>query len=264
MTIAVVGVDRGTIESDANYHLEAHTVASASDPDPPATMLETPVYNLVVDHPEATVLWDTGSHPEAGEGYWPEPLYDAFAHVDAAEHRLADDLAAAGYDLADIDSVVASHLHVDHAGGLHNFAGTDTPVYVHADELQFAYYSAVTDEGSAGYLQADFDRDLNWRVVHRDRHTLLDGVELVRLPGHAPGLLGLVVHREDGTLVAAGDQCEVAAHHEGHPQGAGLLWDRQAWRESLETVRELERRHDATVLYGHDPDQLERILAGWD
>src|SRR6056297_2534093 len=105
-------------------------------------------WNFVIETPERTILWDTGSHPEAGDGYWPAPLYEAFAHVDAAEHTLEGDLADAGFDLGDIDAVVMSHLHLDHAGGLENFAGTDVPIYVHREELPFAYYSAKTDEGS--------------------------------------------------------------------------------------------------------------------
>jgi len=81
---------------------------------------------------------DTGSHPEAGEGYWPAPLYETFEHRDAADHPLPADLERAGYALDDVDAVVQTHLHVDHAGGLHNFAGTDVPVYVHKEELKFA------------------------------------------------------------------------------------------------------------------------------
>ena len=260
----VQGIYRGTIVSDWNFHVEGHTVATASEPNPETSRVETPVYNWVIDHPEGTILVDTGSHPDAGAGYWPDPLYETFEHRDAADHPLPADLERAGFALDDIDAVVQTHLHVDHAGGLHNFAGTDVPVYVHEEELKFAYYSAATDAGSGGYLQADFDHDLHWRVVHRDRAEPFASVELVRLPGHAPGLLGLLVHLDETTLLFGSDVAELAVNYEEErPLGAGLLRDRQAWEESIRTLKELEGRHDAEVVYGHDPDQRERIEAGW-
>ncbi|MFB6075401.1 MAG: N-acyl homoserine lactonase family protein [Haloarculaceae archaeon] len=261
----VTGIHRGTIESDWNAHIEGHTTATASDPSPATSRVATPVYNLVIEHPEATILWDTGSHPAAGDGHWPASLYDAFEHADADEYPLPDALAAAGYDLADVDCVVQSHLHVDHAGGLYHFAGTDTPVFVHEEELEFAYLSAVTDAGGGGYVQADFDHDLHWRVVSRKRTEFFEDLEFLHLPGHSPGLLGLLVHLDDaGTVLFAGDQFDVAANHEdGRPPGGSLLWDRQRWEASRRWVADLERRHDATVVYGHDPDQHEMVLSGW-
>jgi len=260
----VRGVHRGTILSDPNFHVEAHTAASASEPTVEVERTAEPVYSFVIDHPEGTILVDTGSHPAAGEGHWPAPLYDAFEHVDADEHPLDADLERIGYAVSDIDYVVQTHLHVDHAGGLHHFAGTDVPVFVHEGELQFAYFSAATNEGSSGYVQADFDHDIDWRVVSHHRTEYFDGVEFLHLPGHAPGLLGLLVHLEDETLLFASDVAEFPVHLEGVPQGAGLLHDRQAWEDSVARLRDLQRRHDATVIYGHDPDQREEIAEGWE
>jgi glyoxylase-like metal-dependent hydrolase (beta-lactamase superfamily II) len=253
-------LDRGRIRADTNFVVDGHAAATASNRDPDHDYAEFVVWNLVIDHPEATVLWDTGSHPEAGDGYWPAHLYEAFAHVDAADHRLADDLAAAGYDLGAIDAVVTSHLHLDHAGGLAAFEGTDVPVYVHREELPFAYYSAKTDEGSIAYHAPDFDRDLNWSVVGGERTLLCEGVELLHLPGHTPGLLGALIERAGGEdLLIVGDEAYVAANYEGRPMATSLLWSNRDWRESLDRVRDVERRTDAAVLLGHDLDRFEAV-----
>jgi N-acyl homoserine lactone hydrolase len=263
--ISVTLVDRGRVRADKNYVVDGYAMADAENPDPDHEIVEFVVWNAVVDHPDATILWDTGSHPDAGDGYWPKPLYDAFEHVDAADHHLDDDLNDVGYTLDDIDAVVMSHLHLDHAGGLRQFAGTDVPIYVHEDELKFAYYSAKTSEGSIAYLASDFDHDLNWEIVHRHRHTLVDGVELLHLPGHTPGVLGAKIDLPDEeTLLVAGDECYVDANYTDEvPLGPGLLWSERDWYESLQTLKELERRHDAAVLYGHDLDRFESFDGGW-
>ena len=73
-------LDRGRIRSDLNFALDGTAVATHSDRNPDLEYAEFAVWNLLVDHPEATVLWDTGSHPEAGDGHWPAPAYEAFAH----------------------------------------------------------------------------------------------------------------------------------------------------------------------------------------
>ncbi|WP_284013976.1 N-acyl homoserine lactonase family protein [Halobaculum litoreum] len=254
-------IDRGRVRADHGYVVDGATMASAADPNPDHERIEFVVWNAVIEAGGTTYLWDTGVPTDAAEA-WPEPLYGAFEAHDAHEHTLEGDLAGAGYDLADVDAVVMSHLHLDHAGNLDAFAGTGTPVYVHREELGFAFYSAHTTEGSIAYLADDFDGDLDWRVVKRHRHTLADGFELLHLPGHTPGLLGARVETDAGTLLVAGDECYVDANYaDGVPLGPGLLWSDRDWRESLETLRELERRHDADVLYGHDLDRFETLAA---
>ncbi|WP_254545789.1 N-acyl homoserine lactonase family protein [Halomarina pelagica] len=257
-------IDRGGLECDLNYLVQGNTLGSHDEPNPDTDYVEIPVYNLVIEHPEATILWDTGSHHDAANGHWPEGLVQAFYPHDAHEHRLDDDLEAAGFGLSDVDAVFQTHLHLDHAGGLEFFDGTDIPVYVHEEEVKFAYYSAKTPKGSAAYVLGDFDHDLNWQILHGEREEHFEDVEFVRLPGHTPGLTGTVVHLDGETVIFAGDELYQRENYEDEiPLGAGLLWSNTDWFESLQRIKDLERRHDAEVVYGHDPEQFERIASGW-
>jgi glyoxylase-like metal-dependent hydrolase (beta-lactamase superfamily II) len=70
----------------------------------------------------------------------------------------------------------------------------------------------------------------------------------------------LVEHEDAEDLLVVGDQAYVAANYEReHPMGLDLLWSRPDWEASLRRCTELGRRHDATVIFGHDPDQFDRF-----
>ena len=81
-----------------------------------------PVYVHVIDHPDARVLVDTGM----------TELHPAMADMDPRLQPLSEQ----DFDLASIDIVVNTHLHADHCGGNHLFAGK--PIYVQRRELDDA------------------------------------------------------------------------------------------------------------------------------
>src|SRR3978361_888097 len=81
-----------------------------------------PVYVHVIDHPDGRVLVDTGM----------TELHPAVADMDP----LLTPLNEQAIDLAGIDMVVNTHLHFDHCGGNHLFAGR--PIYVQRHELDDA------------------------------------------------------------------------------------------------------------------------------
>ena len=81
-----------------------------------------PIYVHVIDHPDARVLVDTGM----------TELHPAVADMDP---RLVP-LSEQAFDLAGVDVVVNTHLHWDHCGGNHLFAGR--PIYVQRQELEDA------------------------------------------------------------------------------------------------------------------------------
>ena len=145
-----------------------------------------PVYVHVVDHPDGRVLVDTGM----------TVLHPAVADMDP---RL-DPLNEGDFDLGAIDVVVNTHLHFDHCGGNHLFAGK--PIYVQRRELDdartLADYTIREWVDAPGVHYVPLDGDLE----------VIPGVRLVPAPGHTPGSQVVVV--EDGStggrpIVIAGD-----------------------------------------------------------
>ena len=81
-----------------------------------------PVYVHVIDHPDARILVDTGM----------TELHPMAADLNPCLHPLNKQ----NFDLGSVDIVVNTHLHADHCGGNHLFAGK--PIYVQRRELDDA------------------------------------------------------------------------------------------------------------------------------
>jgi N-acyl homoserine lactone hydrolase len=142
-----------------------------------------PVNVHVVDHPHARVLVDTGM----------TELHPAVADMDPRLQPLSEQ----DLDLDSIDIVVSTHLHFDHCGGNHLFAGK--PIYVQRQELDDARNEdnytlrEWVDAPGVEYVRVDGD------------HELLPGLRLVPAPGHTRGMQVVVVESGDRPLVVGGD-----------------------------------------------------------
>lgn len=143
-----------------------------------------PVYVHVIDHPDGRVLVDTGL----------TELHPAVADMDP---QLVPLSTQADVDLTGIDLVVNTHLHFDHCGGNHLFAGR--PTYVQRRELDDARtledYTIREWVEAPGVTYVPVDGELE----------VLPGVRLVPAPGHTPGSQVVVVGTGEHPVVIAGD-----------------------------------------------------------
>ncbi|MGQ0573234.1 MAG: MBL fold metallo-hydrolase [Pseudonocardia sp.] len=179
-----------------------------------------PIYVHVIEHPDARVLVDTGMtrlHPFAAD----------------LEPRLRP-LDTQDFDVAAIDIVVNSHLHADHCGGNHLFAGK--PIYVQRRELDDA-------RSQEGYTLREWVDAPGVQYVPVDgEYEPLPGLRLLPAPGHTPGLQVVVIETGGRPVVIGGD---VAVWHgefeepptEGRrrvlaldPEMVWLAHEHQPWR----------------------------------
>jgi N-acyl homoserine lactone hydrolase len=142
-----------------------------------------PVNVHVIDHPEARILVDTGLtmlHPLVADM---DPRLRAWT---------VEDL-----DPASIDLVVNTHLHYDHCGGNHLFAGK--PIYVQRRELDDALghddytIREWVEAPGVDYIAVDGDLEL------------LPGIRLMPAPGHTRGSQVVVIQGVPGPIVVVGD-----------------------------------------------------------
>ncbi|HEY1918942.1 MAG TPA: N-acyl homoserine lactonase family protein [Streptosporangiaceae bacterium] len=172
-------------------------VRPASETETGAPRVEPVLSYLVRLDDDGLLLFDTG----LGQGE-----EDLDAHYRPHRRGLDEALHDAGVEVADVTMVVNCHLHFDHCGGNGRFPGK--PIVVQRSELRFAYEPGYTlpelvDFPGVRYLMTDGEM------------TLAPGVFVVPTPGHTDGHQSLVVRRDDGTVILAGQAHDFATELAG-------------------------------------------------
>jgi glyoxylase-like metal-dependent hydrolase (beta-lactamase superfamily II) len=246
--------------NDSNYSVAFDNVGTMANPNPDHRWVTVPCYCVLIDHPtEGWILYDTGCAVDALET-WPEGIMAATPYVKKNESdNLLYQLNLLGLEPKDINKVIFSHFHIDHAGNANLFAET-AECYVSEKEAAYAFLNIhkSTDPATYGFYQkkdvtANFKK-LNY--VKKDME-LFPGIEAFLEPGHTPGLMGLVIHLENQTLIFPMDQMNNRANYEGVP--SGIVYDSLSFSSSWEKVKDLENKYDGKVIFSHDLEQFETL-----
>lgn len=253
-TVKVYILDNGYLECDQNWMVAMSVVGTRDCPRAATNWIRIPVFAVLIDHHGRKILYDTGCHPAAMQGYWPASLQGLFPHHCEAHQSLTHQLALAHTAPEEIRTVVLSHLHLDHAGNLHQFPDAD--VYVPRKDFEhgLALVRRSPDPGDHGaYIKADLEVPARrYHLVDEDQE-VADGVSLINLPGHTPGLLGLAVELgRDGTLIFPQDAVYTRANYGPPVRLSGLVYDSLAFLDSIEKVRSLAAKSGGRVMFSHD------------
>jgi glyoxylase-like metal-dependent hydrolase (beta-lactamase superfamily II) len=217
---------------------------------------------------------------EAGIGAFFEPKLRERFGVQESEHVLLRSLAALGLAPADIDVIVLSHLHFDHAGGLLEAwrpdvpAGTPTLAFPNAHyvigEQAWARAKAphARDRASfiAGLCEAIEATGRLERIAPGARSQLLgDAYSFTTSDGHTPGLMLTRVESPRGPVTFMGDlipgtpwvHLPITMGYDRYPEL--LIDEKQAMLERVVAER-------GWAFYTHDPkiaaSRVERDASG--
>jgi glyoxylase-like metal-dependent hydrolase (beta-lactamase superfamily II) len=148
--------------------------------------------------------------------------------------RLAGNLAAVGVKPEDIDTILVTHLHPDHVGGLVDGAGQ--PVFPKAElvvhQADATYWSdeAVLSQAPEGQEKQFVLLSRATLAAYRDRTRTVTGGEpvpgitVVPAPGHTPGHTGWLIASGGDSLLIWGDIVHLPGLQFAHPE-AGMAFD---------------------------------------
>jgi N-acyl homoserine lactone hydrolase len=227
-----------------------------------------PIYAFAIEHPEGVIVVDTGETARASRpGYFVRwhPGLRAFREWIEPEQEIGPQLEGLGILPSDIRWVVLTHLHTDHAGGLHHFANNE--ILVSRTELEFG-------EGLRGRLRG-YVANKQWptwfdpTVVELEpepfgpfpgslRLTKAGDVILMPVPGHTPGQIAILVEDRDHTVFLGGDSSYTQdLMLRGIVDGVGA--DEEAERLTHERIRVFAAENPTVYLVAHDPDSAARL-----
>jgi len=228
----------------------------------PAEWTDVPSHCVLVDTPDGRLLWDT-SCPRDWEEHWePTGLQDFFPYDKVSEEEYLDSrLGQLGLAPGDIDYVVFSHLHFDHAGNARMFKDTDAKLICSDVEKEYAF--GFEGPFAGAHLKADYE-DLEFDTVSGDAE-FLPGVSFVQTPGHTIGSMSMRVDLPDsGTMIFTADAIYRGESYGPPAVPASIVNNLEQWFASVEKLRGIAEESDATLVFGHDPEQSRSLRVAPD
>jgi N-acyl homoserine lactone hydrolase len=214
----------------------------------PGKRVKIPVMGAFIEHPDAKILIDTGVKNTK------ITAAVECQYAQNAEQNPTSQLKRFGLTPEDIDYVIITHLHWDHAGNIDLFK--NAKIVVRREELKEAFVPATP--GDMNYNRPDFDNIPNWMFLSNDvDYELVSGVTLLSVPGHTPGTQSVLVDTNEGKIIWASDS---------------VYWHRN-WEENklpgimsngdqfLRSITKMKSFLNATLIPGHDPqNDLTRVF----
>ena len=204
-----------------------------------------------LDGNENAFLVNTGTKlilVDAGAGSW---------FGEGAFGRMGKSLREAGYLPSQVDLVLVTHLHSDHVGGLTTDDGKrvfpKADVYVAKAESDFWLSPEIAAKApkdaqpffrSAQAIAAPYIKAGNWHTF-TGSEPIVDGMQLVPLPGHTPGHYGYEFSSKGEKILFWGDIVHAQRVQLPHPEVTAIfdIDQNAAAATRLQLLPRLAREH---------------------
>ena len=211
---------------------------------------------LLVETPGALVLVDSGIGNKEDEKF--REIYG----VENEGHptRVEDALRAAGFAPEDVDVVLSTHLHFDHAGGNTMFDdnGTIVPTFprarylVQRGELEFARRKNERIRASYPMHNIEPVVSAGLQDLVEGETEVTEGLRVLPTPGHTPYHQSVLVQSDGETACFLADVCPTSAHLP-LPWIMGYDVEPLVTLESKRSLWERARAESWLLVFEHDP-----------
>ena len=224
-----------------------------------------PIYAWAIEHPEGVIVIDTGESSQAMDpAYFECTPADRFVYTSflrfavTKEDEIGMQLRSLGILPQDVRWVIQTHLHSDHAGGIHYFphseflmGAADYPVSQGALPCHYPDWlepTLVTFEDGPIHV---FERS---HTLTRD-----ETISIVPTPGHSLAHQSVLLRDGDAVYFFAGD----ASFDTNQIQNdiiPGICIDRPTARDTSTRLRSFFAAQPTIYLPSHDPDSGRRLV----
>jgi glyoxylase-like metal-dependent hydrolase (beta-lactamase superfamily II) len=239
--------------------------------------LRLPIPAFLVEHPGVgRILIDTGLHasvsvdPKQNMG----GLIGRFFRFEMEpEQALEAQLRARGIEASDVEVVVMTHMHMDHASAISDF--TNATFVLGEGEWQALRGSRAVLHGyvpkqaehAVDYREVVYDTRLasSYSTFGRSFDLFGDGsVRLVYTPGHSRGHQSVILRLRNREALIAGDAIYFVDTLE-HERRGMFVADEHTWRRSLREIQLYRRENpDALIIPSHDDQLWSRLEARYE
>jgi glyoxylase-like metal-dependent hydrolase (beta-lactamase superfamily II) len=224
-----------------------------------------PTYAFAIEHCDGVILVDSGANAGLKDLPRWHPYFCFAVRFDVErEQEAGPQLRALGIGPRDVKTIVLTHLHIDHDGGLHDFAASE--ILVSPGELRAA--SGLAGQ-IRGYLPQRWPNGFDPKPLALSnesfgpfpwsRRVTADGaVVAIPTPGHTRDHPSVVVEDGDAIVVIAGDASYTQANLiAGKVDGVSA--SETTALASLAKLQKLAGSRPTIYLPAHDPQTPERL-----
>jgi glyoxylase-like metal-dependent hydrolase (beta-lactamase superfamily II) len=270
--IRVYVLKTGVLPQDKSVLIAGLTQATESNRHPEPVWSLTPTYAVYIKHPDGNVLLDTSVNPRGMSERFPPSLKEMNNYVVGDDEQFPARLRQIGVKPSDIDYIVLSHLHFDHAGNVEMFPRAK--VIVHEDEFtQTMKLFGMNKPNEMGvYVWEDLHQAIlahtDWKLFPGNvpKRELLPGLTIFNVgSGHSFGGLALLVELpRSGNILMVQDAIYTTINYGPPVRPPGIIYDSIGWAKGVETIKEIAKEYDAQIWFGHDEHQLKTIISSED
>jgi N-acyl homoserine lactone hydrolase len=248
--------------------------------------IEVPIHAYLLDHPrEGLVLIDAGICPEQAHhhrqyyrGLLGMTLNDD-EYRQAANETLQEQLKPLGHSVNDIRTVILTHLHDDHAGGLRQLPKAKVVIAKtewearHMKLLGFIPMFYEPSFGAVAQWQYVSFESSAFHSFDQSEDLFRDGsVRLLPTPGHTPGHTSALIDMGEYRLLVTGD-CLYTLRHLAYEQVQAIRFSRRSGDQQIDSIKRISALRKLIpglhLVVGHDhTDYHSKYLApflakGW-
>jgi glyoxylase-like metal-dependent hydrolase (beta-lactamase superfamily II) len=244
-----------------------------------------PIHAYLLEHPtQGLVLIDAGICPEQAHRHATyyrgllRLILDDDEYAQAPEETLPRQLQRLGYGCDDVRTVILTHLHEDHAGGLRAVPKAKVVVARaewEARRMKLFGFIPMFYGPSFSFVETWQTVDFASGAFHsfeRSQDLFGDGtVRLLPTPGHTPGHICALIEMGGYQLLVAGD-CLYTLRHLATEQVQAVRFSRASGDAQVASIRKIAGLKtlmpDLHLVVGHDHTDYQKLLApalakGW-